>query len=38
MDANDIFETNGELDPVEPTDLTAEDIGDIFAGMADSDA
>lgn len=38
MDADGIFETNGELEPVEPSDLTADDIEAIFAGMAGSGA
>lgn len=38
MDANDIFESAGELEPAEPTDLTADDIDAIFAGMAGNDA
>ena len=38
MDADDIFETNGELEPVEPTNLTADDIDAIFTDMAGSDA
>lgn len=31
MDTSEIFETKGELDPMEPRDLTAEDIAEIFA-------
>lgn len=34
MDANDIFEIEGELEPVEPTDLTADDIAAIFTGVS----
>ncbi len=38
MNADDIFESAGELEPVEPTDLTADDIDAIFTGMAGSGA
>lgn len=38
MDADGIFETNGELEPVEPTNLTAEDTDAIFTGMEHSGA
>ena len=34
MNADDIFETSGELEPVEPTDLTVDDINAIFAGVS----
>lgn len=38
MNADDIFESEGELELVEPADLTADDIDAIFAGMAGSGA
>lgn len=31
MDVNDIFGIEGELEPVEPVDLTADDIDAIFS-------
>ena len=31
MDVNDIFETNGELEPVEPVDLAQDEIDAIFS-------